>query len=134
MAIESLGVQIAATMAPTPTALPVLAANDNAARQFAEIMSASQSAATNPAAMAIDGVDPTKASTPGEAILSGLQQVSSEFQTSFQAVRSALDGNVGLQNMLLLQLELVQHTVRQDLVAKVITRSAQNVEQSVKQP
>lgn len=80
---------------------------------------------------------PTSASAPasiGDRILNGLTSLSGDFERSWSSISSASNVENGLSTheILKLQMNLVQMSVKYELVNKAITRSVQNVEQLVK--
>lgn len=88
-------------------------------------------AALAPAA-AGTGIAATAPGSMGERILSGMNNVSSDFQSAWKSVSTVLengDKNMQMQDLLKLQLQLVQVSVQYDLVGKAVSRSTQNLDQ-----
>lgn len=133
MNLEAIAAEVVGRTTMVSTAAAPLPPNDRVAARFSEVMSASPSTPSTPVPPPdVPRVDSETVRTPGETILSGLQKVSTEFQESWSSARAALDGRVDLQDMLKLQMELVQTSVRYELMGKAIFRSTQNLEHLVK--
>ena len=145
-------VNVAGLAATSPAAAVVpsvgMGADDLAAARFSEMMysravedmeanvEAKRAAAAQTVQKADTGnqanSDPEPQSA-GEAILNGVRNLSSDFQSTWQSVVHALDGNqVTMTDMLKLQLALVQMSVQYEMVGKAISRSTQNIDQLVK--
>ena len=74
----------------------------------------------------------TTAGSMGERILSGMNNVSGDFQSAWKSVSTVLDAgdkNMNMQDLLKLQLQLVQVSVQYDLMGKAVSRSTQNLDQ-----
>ena len=139
-----------AASSPAATALPsvALGADDLAAARFSEMMNAravrdaeaNVEAKRAAAAQTVQKTDTGNQAdgepeprSAGEAILNGVRNLSSDFQSTWQSVAHALDGNqVTMSDMLKLQLTLVQMSVQYEMVGKAISRSTQNIDQLVK--
>lgn len=70
--------------------------------------------------------------TIGDAVLVGLQKMGREYQTSMEQMRVHLmehnDGPMNIQNMMQLQMDLLNVSLRQDLTAKVADRMSQGIQ------
>jgi type III secretion protein I len=124
--------RMGAAAAPMP-ANAVTPPDDLAAAQFNQVMNASPA----PLTQAIREAYPTGTTGPvslGDSILSGMQNLSSDFQQSWRAVNTALDSSsmMTMSDMLKLQIGIVQMSIQYDLVGKAISRSTQNLDQLVK--
>jgi type III secretion protein I len=122
---------------PAPLDAPrvVPAADTQATTRFAEIMAGD--ARPTPVAEAVDQAYPPlpiENRTIGDSILSGLQNMSSDFRQSWAAVHAALDRGptMTITEMLKMQMGLTQMSIQYDLVGKAISRSTQNLDQLVK--
>ena len=124
--------RMGAAGAPVP-ANAVMPPDDLAAAQFNQVMNASPA----PLTQAIREAYPAGTTGPvslGDSILSGMQNLSSDFQQSWRAVNTALDSSsmMTMSDMLKLQIGIVQMSIQYDLVGKAISRSTQNLDQLVK--
>ena len=106
-----------------------------AAARFTELMESPGAAAgVTPAAEAVEGAT-AAARTLGDNILNGLQRMSSEMQQTWSNVGAALGGagqNLGMRDMLRMQLGLSTMSIQYELVGKAVSRSTQNIDQLVK--
>jgi type III secretion protein I len=125
-----------ASLAAAPTQMPAAAtgpADPLATARFEQVMNiqpvplAPATAEANAAALAI----PTGPRTMGDSILSGMQNLSTDFQQSWKSVSAALEAGdtMTTTDLLKLQLGLTQMSVQYDLVGKAISRSTQNLDQ-----
>jgi len=137
MDIASVGMAINVA---TTQATPVVPATADAlaTERFAAIMQADP-AVISQRALPIQSGSPTfqtplATGTMGERILSGLNNLSSDFQQSWKNVNDVLDGGGSLTTaeMLKLQMNLTQMSIQYDLVGKVLSKSTSNIEQLVK--
>lgn len=119
---------------------PLGAADSLAAAQFSQIMQAAPAGAVDaagPAPQVAAASQPLSTEGPrslGETILSGMQNLSQEFQQSWKTVNAVLDSGSAMttSDMLKLQMGLTQMSIQYDLVGKAISRSTQNLDQLVK--
>lgn len=119
---------------------PTMAPDDLTAQRFREAMAAppvAEPVAPDIVAPADQAAPPPmiiKSATLGDAILGGIQNLSSEFQQSWRTVHAALEsGNqMTMTEMLKLQMGLVQVSVQYEMMGKAISRSTQNIDQLVK--
>lgn len=77
----------------------------------------------------------TGPATAGDRILNGMQNVSNEFRDTWTRVSDTLRADrpeMGMQEMLSLQLHLTQASVQYDLLGKAVSRSTQNFDQLVR--
>jgi type III secretion protein I len=129
----------AAALAPnTPPAVASTAAADPlAAARFSAIMEAPVEAVPQMPEVQLQPVaaEALQANgTMGDSILSGMQNLSVEFQQSWKTVNSALESGSAMttSDMLKLQMGLTQMSIQYELVGKAISRSTQNLDQLVK--
>jgi type III secretion protein I len=136
-------IAVASTLAPlVPTAPAVpLVPDALATARFSELMQASPAISPTSAPVAVESTavqqTPTTALSGvslGDRILTGMQGVSSDFQSSWKSVAATLESGETLstQDLLKLQLQLTQVSVQYDLVGKAISRSTQNFDQLVR--
>jgi type III secretion protein I len=128
-------VKLAATAAPaSATPATPLAPDDLASARFNEVMNANPTPVTQAIGAAFPAAVATERKTLGDAILSGMQNLSADFQQSWKTVNAALDGGdlMTMSEMLKLQMGLVQVSIQYDMVGKVISRTTQNIDQLVK--
>ncbi len=135
--IGSLAALSPATQALTAPTVSMAAPDSLAAARFTAIMgqptpvAEAVQAALAPAT-AGTGVAATTAGSMGERILSGMNNVSGDFQSAWKSVSTVLDAgdkNMNMQDLLKLQLQLVQVSVQYDLMGKAVSRSTQNLDQ-----
>lgn len=123
---------------PAVAPLAPLAPSPLATAQFADMMGVQSTTPLTPTAQAAQAMMQTTSAKPsntlGDAILSGLQNMSNDFQQSWKAVSATLDANGPLTNteLLKLQMGVTQLSIQYDLVGKAISRSTQNIDQLVK--
>lgn len=120
--------------APAPMAAP----DSLAAARFSAIMGHQPTPVAEAVQVALapaaagSSVAATSPGSMGERILSGMNNVSSDFQSAWKSVSTVLDANdknMNMQDLLKLQLQLVQVSVQYDLVGKAVSRSTQNLDQ-----
>lgn len=70
--------------------------------------------------------------TMGDNILSGLQNVSTHMQETWQALGESLDGDMSAGKLLKVQMGLAEMVLQYELVSKAVSRSTQNIDQLVK--
>jgi type III secretion protein I len=131
-----------ASAAPVPAVARTPAAPDAlAAQRFAEIMNATPPGDVNAVQRSGPVAEPVEAApvtgvqpSMGERILSGMQGVSSDFQTAWKSVSATLNSEqpIAMQDLLKMQMNLTQISVQYELVGKAISRSTQNFDQLVR--
>ncbi|GAB1387136.1 hypothetical protein MASR1M59_22840 [Melaminivora sp.] len=102
------------------------------AQPLAPAAGLSAPAAAAPAQAA--GIPAVNASV-GERILSGMQNVSGDMRTAWGDISQMLQAGerqVGIQDMLRLQMNLMQVTMQYELVGKAVSRSGQNIDHLVR--
>jgi type III secretion protein I len=116
-----------------PVGVGPAAVDPSATARFSEVMSAQPTAIADAIDKAYPAL-PATGGTLGESILSGLQNLSSDFRASWQAVNTALDAGPSMttSELLKMQMGLTQMSIQYDLVGKAISRSTQNLDQLVK--
>lgn len=131
--IGSLAAIAPATQALTAPTASMAAPDSLAAARFGAIMGQPTPVAEAvQAALAPATAAGTTPGSMGERILSGMNNVSSDFQSAWKSVSTVLDAsdkNMNMQDLLKLQLQLVQVSVQYDLVGKAVSRSTQNLDQ-----
>jgi type III secretion protein I len=128
-------VKLAALAAPASASPAVpLAPDDLASARFNEVMNANPTPVTQAIGEAFPAAVTTERKSLGDAILSGMQNLSADFRQSWQTVNAALDGGnlMTMSEMLKLQMGLVQVSLQYDMVGKAISRTTQNIDQLVK--
>lgn len=143
---------ISSPIAALAQAAPALAAPDSiattsldtlAAERFSAIMaqplaaSGAVAVAATPevSSAAVAAVGTGSSSSMGERILSGMQGVSGTMQASWKNIAGVLEGsagNVNVQDMLKLQMNLMQVTMQYELVGKAVSRAGQNIDHLVR--
>ncbi|HZY20510.1 MAG TPA: type III secretion system inner rod subunit SctI [Ramlibacter sp.] len=128
---------LAALAAPAPAPAvhaPTAAPDDLAAARFSELMDVQPTATAQAVQEAFAPAAVAGPRTLGDAILGGMQNLSTEFQQSWRTVNAALDAgaNMTMAEMLKLQIGVAQMSVQYDMVGKAISRSTQNIDQLVK--
>lgn len=110
-----------------------LSADPLTTARFAEVMGVAPAVPESPSPAVVQAALSAPQSL-GENILSGMQNLSSDFQQSWKTVNAALDSNnmMTTQDMLKLQMGLTQVSIQYELVGKAISRSTQNLDQLVK--
>ena len=141
------GVPLLAEPASTGAALPVKAADELAAAQFNQVMSAASppvaaespssaiaSTAISPAAANADSPADLAPAPLGETILNGLQNLSTEYQKQVAALNQALQSTneINVSDMLRAQSALIQVTLHHELIGKVATDATYYVDELVK--
>ncbi len=112
--------------------------NTAATQQFAALMqapAAEPAAASATAAAGTPAPVVTGSSSVGDKIINGMQNVSNEFRDTWTRVSDTLRADrpeMGMQEMLSLQLHLTQASVQYDLLGKAVSRSTQNFDQLVR--
>ncbi|QKV54385.1 EscI/YscI/HrpB family type III secretion system inner rod protein [Comamonas antarctica] len=129
---------------PQRLAASVTAPPDAAATErFSTLMA--PSAAESPGAVAqsipavdVQALEPAAAKAPanlGDRILSGTQNMSDEFRSSWARVYEILraqNPELSMQDMFKLQLHLTQMSVQYDMFGKAVSRATQNFDQLVR--
>jgi type III secretion protein I len=120
-------------LAPAVTIAP---ADGAATARFSELMQVPPSPVAEAVQQAYPAIPPVGAEgrTMGDSILTGLQNLSSEFQQSWQTVNNVLQSNerLTIPDLLKLQMGLVQLSIQHEMVGKTISRSTQNLDQLIK--
>lgn len=142
-ALQNVGAPGAAAPAPAPR--PDVAAVDEVARFDAAL----QGGAPQPDAPAgahaedvkfepVQETAPTSAaSSPGDAILRGLERMSSDFRGSVDHINKAVEGvkpgeMMSASDLMRMQFSLTQVTMQQDVTAKVVGKATQNLDTFLK--
>jgi type III secretion protein I len=129
---------VSARLEPLAGASVTAPPNAAATQQFAALM---QAPAAEPVAAAATATPSTSAPavtgspSVGDKIINGMQNVSSEFRETWTRVSDTLRADspqMGMQEMLSLQLHLTQASVQYDLLGKAVSRSTQNFDQLVR--
>jgi type III secretion protein I len=130
MALGSLAVQVG------PVAPPLLASDALATAQFSDLLAAPGVAPLLPPVITEADNNSIAIAPPtmGDNILKGLQTMASEFKQSMTNVSASLDAgtNMGVSDLLKVQMGLMQMSVQYELIGKGISRSTQNLDQLVK--
>lgn len=129
---------VSARLEPVAGASVAAPPNTAATQQFAALMQAppeAEAVAATPAAAGMAAARITGPSSVGDKIINGMQNVSNDFRDVWTRVSETLrsDGpELGMQEMLSLQLHLTQASVQYDLLGKAVSRSTQNFDQLVR--
>ena len=132
---------VPATTGPVATDLIAKTAPDSlAAAQFAALMAPVPAAAVAPApgAAALAATSGAGLAGPvsvGDRILSGMHGVAGDMQTAWGNISGMLragEHQVGIQDMLRLQMNLMQVTMQYELVGKAVSRAGQNIDHLVR--
>ncbi len=129
-----------ATTGPIATDPIAKAAPDSlAAARFAALMAqppAPAAAAAPPEVAALAaGAGPAGPASVGDRILSGMHGVAGDMQTAWGNISDMLragEHQVGIQDMLRLQMNLMQVTMQYELVGKAVSRTGQNIDHLVR--
>lgn len=84
---------------------------------------------------AASGAGPAGPASVGERILSGMHGVAGDMQTAWGNISDMLragEHQVGVQDMLRLQMNLMQVTMQYELVGKAVSRTGQNIDHLVR--
>lgn len=102
--------RFASAMAPVPQTLPADAVADSSP------------------------VVPVEGASLGDAILGGLQNLSTDFKHSLASIQTVLDqpGSLGMSELLKMQMHMVQLSLNHELMGKVVSRTTQDIDQLVK--
>lgn len=107
-----------------------------ATAQFSNLMAAPDATPVQPpiATNATVRAAALEAPSMGENILKSLQSVSSEFKQNVSNVTASLEAgtNMGISELLKVQMGLMQMSVQIEMVGKGISRTTQNLDQLVK--
>ena len=113
-----------------------LAADALATAQSSNLMAAPEITPVQPPVATDATVRAASLETPsmGDNILNGLQSMASEFKQNVSNVTASLDAgtNMGVSELLKVQMGLMQMSVQIEMVGKGISRSTQNLDQLVK--
>ena len=88
-----------------------------------------------PAVAAAPGLEPAAPASVGDRILSGMHGVAGDMQTAWGNISGMLragEHQVGIQDMLRLQMNLMQVTMQYELVGKAVSRTGQNIDHLVR--
>jgi type III secretion protein I len=114
------------------------AAGDVEKFQAALAQSPAEPQAVNPTANAeapakIEGVTEVEETSPGQKILDNVEQLRSGFHDTMNQVQQLIDkGTASPAEMLAVQAKLQTMTLQQDMLAKVVGKSEQNIDTMLK--
>ena len=121
---------------PSAVAKLPMAADALATAQFSNLMAAPEITPLQPPVVTDATVRAASLDKPtmGDNILGGLQSMASEFKQNVSHVTASLEAgtNMGISELLKVQMGLMQMSVQIEMVGKGISRSTQNLDQLVK--